>query len=140
MEDPILIGIDPGRKDVITAAIMDKAPRETLFTISGRCYMEMSGARYRVRKERSFFRDCQEWRDQMPSIDDRVHTLSHLYGPESQLSSLITTANTTKAKRLRFQKYICKLKTDATICRNLLRKSGYFADSRSMFAIGGSTK
>jgi hypothetical protein len=126
--DPIFVGVDPGRRDLITAAIRrSTGGKDDRFSLNVDAHMELSGTCYRISKERSYGLETRAWRNGMPSVSDALVTnIEYLYGPDSLLQQDMQLVNSKKMKKLRFQKFAPKQKADHQICRDLLTKAGYF--------------
>ena len=122
----ILIGIDPGRKDIATCVRKNlKTRKEDEFSLSNGQYYNDSKMKERLKKMRHHLREAglNKWVLTLPSykcssLPELENAIKKTFVP--QLEDLIIMKNQRKTKHLRWRCYIHKFKTLDVFCKKLL--------------------
>ena len=123
----ILIGIDPGRKDIASCVKKDLVlEEEEAISLSNAQYYNDSKMNERIKKMNTYIRESGlgSWINSMPSfkcffINDFEENIRKIFVPE--LTALIRMKNQRKVKKLRWRCFIHKYKTLDSFCQKLLK-------------------
>ena len=130
------IGIDPGRKDLITCARrgMDKP-----FSVSAEHWANVSHRHRNTRKAVTYLRQdgVYGWITGLPKSG--ASRLEYLYAPNSKLSESIVAYNTLKYKRLTLRGHIGKQRGLKHILKGFLQWSGYYNNRCVAVGFGNAT-
>jgi hypothetical protein len=120
------VGVDPGRKSVVTASKLDDDNEHWSFKLSSAEYHHRIKANERKGKKEGQLRRAgvSEWLLETPTLkthsaDATLNVLRRTFGGD-QLHQIFSINSTRKTKHMRWKVYIHRLKTIDQVCKSML--------------------